>query len=145
MLFRSRMKYKVLTVGRILPFLMAIIGLLGLIEIKHFQAGTFRWANVNIVGGYSYASTVLLSIGIFLIAQTKNLRNSMIELIGRNTLGIYFLHFILLDFLANRYYHYLDPNNLFAMNTLKTIIVTLMCLIITLVLKKIPGVKEIVR
>ena len=64
--------------------------------IKKYYAGTFEWAGVYVKNGYGRLSTVFVAFGIYFGAALylKKLKMPVVSLLGRSTLGIYYLHYI---------------------------------------------------
>lgn len=139
-----RKKQIFLTFNNLL-FLFIIIGLVGLVSIKYIDTGSFLWSGIYLTNGYQWISTIFLSIGIFLTFKkisNFSILNEIGKLLGSNTLGIYYIHYLLLPFIQNGFIFLFGLS--FFSNCLKTVIVILPCLIISLLLKKIPIVKNLV-
>lgn len=124
------------------PAVLALAGTAGLMIIKYVQSGSFRWKGVYINDGYTFVSTVVLAVGLYLLVQI-NLnfpRKLFIDFIGKNTMGIYYIHYLLLG--ACLPLLEINPDVFsFFVNVLKTIVVVLISLLITCIIKKIPVVK----
>lgn len=79
-----------------------VIGLMGLMFIKYRETGLLIWGDTYLSFGYVRLSTALIAIGLYgvcesLFSDRENLASKIIgEYIGQNTLGIYYLHYILL-------------------------------------------------
>ena len=130
-----------------IPICLVTIGFLGLLLDKYMQDGTLLFVNRSLLdGGYYRLSTMCLAVGLYLMFFKYSIKmnsfNCFIsKIIGQNTLGIYYLHFIILAMIAPYLYMY----NSFIINVLKTIVVTLVCCLITMIMKKIPFLRELVR
>ena len=94
--------------------------------------------------GYDTIMTLLICISIFLLTYSienkLNKISNIIQLIGENTLGIYFLHRFVGSILIP-YYIKLNFNTSLLLNLLFGFATMFISLIITLILKKIPVVK----
>lgn len=131
---------------RIYPAAAFFIGTLGLMLIKKYYAGTFEWAGVYVKNGYGRLSTVFVAFGIYFgsALYLKKLKMPVVSLLGRSTLGIYYLHYMLLSVIS---YFEIVPVQYYSLlaNVAKTIVVTAVCLCISLLLKKIPVLKNLVE
>ena len=115
------------------------LGLLGLILIRYSSTHTFTWDGKYLTNGYNYISTLVLSISIFAFFQTIDLKtNKGINVISQNTLGIFYIHVIILNLIGNCF----KTSGIFY-NFLKTIIVLLISTVLCYVMKKIKWIKEI--
>lgn len=130
---------------RLLSIFIMVLGTIGLLLVKKNHTGTFEWNDTYLHNGYKWSSTVLLSVGIFICLQGINIKrktvNKIFSAIGANTIGIYYLHILVLSFISNVKIMHRG----FAVNSLKTIMVSIICYVIAIVLKKIPVVKKIVQ
>lgn len=131
---------------RIYPAAAFFIGTLGLMLIKKYYAGTFEWAGVYVKNGYGRLSTVFVAFGIYFgsALYLKKFKMPVVSLLGRSTLGIYYLHYMLLSVIS---YFEIVPVQYYSLlaNVAKTIVVTAVCLCISLLLKKIPVLKNLVE
>jgi len=96
--------------------------------------------------GYDSAMILIASIAVFILCAKINVRNEFVkkyvQLIGANTLGIYFIHKIIFAWLLP--YHHFIPNDLL-FNIIYTAFILLISLCISLLLKKIPFVRKLVE
>lgn len=123
----------------IISLIGIIIGLIGLIILRYSYTNTFTWDGTYLTNGYNNISTCILAISVFVFFQTIDLKgNKIINLISQNTLGIFYMHFIILT-LVKKYFENIGV----IYNFLKTIIVLLISLIICVIMKKIKIIKEI--
>lgn len=125
---------------------MFFIGTSGLILLKYFQTGTVQWGGQYLSNGYSWISTGLVSIAVyvfFLIRRRKNLLDKGLQYLGRNTMGIYYIHYPLCNIFLKLWNYYQRPYSVFY-NILKTIIVVIICVLIVEIAKKIPIIKSLV-
>ena len=130
------------------PILTIIIGTLGLVFVKHYETGTFTWNNTYLTNGYSRLMTAVLSLGLYLLIQNlpvKKVGRFLAKWFGTNTMGIYYLHMPLLVFFQVNLGPYFEEYYSFGANILKTFVALLICTGITLVLKRIPGLKVLVE
>lgn len=133
-------------IRKVIPALIFLCGIAGMLLIKYHQAKTFRWQGFFTENGYSFISTVLLSVGLYLVAQIYLSRGKMpiLELTGKCTLGIYYIHYIMLwvvlelGIVDPRYY------SIFT-NIIKTVVITAICVGVTVVVRKIPVLKHTVQ
>ncbi len=122
-------------------------GVMGLMLIKYWQAGSFRWEGIYLDDGYSWISTILIAIGLYLLIQNYlgRIRMRWLECIGKNTMGIYYLHYILLAFLSTTvFWAGLAVYGSLLLNLIKAVVITVICLFVTIGLKHIPLIKRLV-
>lgn len=126
---------------------MIIIGLSGLMLDKYMQTKSVCWMNIYLEDGYQRGFTVIMATGIFLKIKNMDLtrcEKKLGKIVGRNTLGIYYMHYPIL-FILN---HIIDKINLakysFGVQIVKTTVALLICTCLTTIMKKIPGLKQIV-
>lgn len=131
---------------RLIPLGMIVVGTGGLVLVKYLQTGTVRWNGVYLENGYCWVSTALLSVGIYLAIQncTVPSRFTLLETIGKHTMGIYYMHYAMLAFLSYRYFQYFSAYKSVLLNTGKTVVIIAVCVWITMGLKKVPGLKMLV-
>lgn len=132
-------------VNNIMPFGILLFGLLMLILEKYIETGCFRWNNIYISYGYNRISTVIMSVGLFMIFQYcfyKSRKNIFGTYIGQATMGIYFIHYILLEVLEKIVYPHITEFS-FLNNLVKTIVVIIISSFITFIIRKIPIVRKI--
>lgn len=131
---------------RIIPVLLLLLGTAGLLLIKYHQAKTFYWQGIYIKNGYSFISTAVLSVGMYLGAQLYLSFGKMpiLELLGKCTLGIYYMHYILLTVILH--FEIVNPQSYSLLtNIIKMLAVTAICVAVTFVVKKIPILKHTVQ
>ena len=129
------------------PLLLIFIGLSGLIVVKFYQTKSLAWKGIYISSGYSHIMTTVLSLGMYLIFVCFDFKrlNRFLGIIGRNTMGVYYMHYILLAVCNIFLYPSLHNYYSFSLNCLKTLLVTGICVIMTELIRKIPYVKELVQ
>lgn len=102
----------------------------------------------NVWNGYGTVMTLLASISIFILSYVvKNKFNKVsgiIQLIGENTLGIYFIHRMVGSALKP-YYITLNFSTSILSNLIFGFIVMIISFIITLLLKRIPIIKSLFK
>ena len=92
--------------------------------------------------------TSVISVGMFLLFmwhdwEWRHVNHFLATYIGRHTMGIYYMHYILLAVCSAFIYPMIRTHYSFAMNVIKTVIVTAFCVMIIMLLKKIPWVKNL--
>lgn len=132
----------------LLPIAMIAVGTFGLMVVKHAVVGNFTWASTYLPQGYHWTSTIILSLGVYLLVSMNDIPGTKpVQYIGTLTMGIYYIHYITLIladyFLFGRIERVLTFG--YGLNTIKTVIWIALCMGITLGLKKIPVVKRLVE
>ncbi len=131
-----------------LPAVMVVAGTAGLVFVKYCATGSVTWDGEYITNGYSRLMTVILSVGMFLFFQNcpvGKVGRFIARQIGTRTMGIYYLHWLLLALAKDEFSQYIIEYYSFGLNILKTIIAVVICALITAALKKIPVVGELVK
>ena len=102
----------------------------------------------NLYYGYFSIGTMVMSGCMFLLVYDITSKDSkyeirnIIRVVSDNTLGIYYIHCLLLGAVSYYIYPYIQVGCILT-NVLKAIIVVIICLGITLILKHIPMVGRI--
>lgn len=125
---------------------MAVLGLAGMLVVRYLQLGTFAWAGALMIAPYEWSSTLVMSFGIFGLLRRLGERKGLHWIgqhIGRNSMGIYYLHYPCLIFLMHFVYPHLQPA--LWMNFAKAVVVTAVCVLLVKGCKKIPVVRELMR
>ena len=133
---------------KLIPPLLFITGLAGLVFIKYCDTGLISWGGYYITAGYSRLSTVLMSFGLYLILQNWKMRKPehiLAKYVGTTTMGIYYIHVLLLVCFKNYFHTYYQVYGSLGLNVLKTVFAVIICAIITIFFKKIPLVKNLVK
>lgn len=99
--------------------------------------------------GYSTVFTLGAVLSLFVLSLGAEGRGpawlrGLLRLVGENTLGIFFLH-VLLGGTLSSWYRSLPGCQLLPVNLLYAALLTLCCLGLSLLLKKIPGVRRILN
>lgn len=130
---------------RIISFIVMIIGIVGLVFIKKCQSGTLEWRYIWLVNGYNYISTIIMSVGLFIFLQGIQFKfkfiNKIFTIIGKNTMGIFYLHVLVLEFRSK--INFVHKGSL--VNGLKSLAIVIICVCISGILKKIPLIKKLVE
>ena len=132
-------------------FLIFILGTLILL-LEWYLLSKSANANVdNVFWSYSAVSGIIVSVPVFLMVSRLNENfieknkkiQSFINTIGSNTLGIYYMHWILgFTLLDQFWYKYVNSYGIIQ-NFLKALIVTILLSYLTKLLKKIPIIKKL--
>lgn len=133
--------------AKIIGALLIVIGACGLMLIKFFYTGTFRWNGIYLTNGYSWISTMFMAMGVFMFfkeIKEHKIVKYLNDWIGRQTMGIYYLHFPLLAWIwwkieANFQYYSLISN------CIKTLLILVVCILVTRLVKKVPLINELVK
>ena len=133
--------------NRIMPLVIFVVGLILLVLVKYSDTGTFSWNWIYLNEGYSRISTLIMSLGLYLCFDFYCSSKESIfgKVVGQSTMGIYYMHYIILA-VCNKYlYPSIDVEYItVTANILKTIVITFVCVILTIIIKKIPVLKKMV-
>lgn len=131
--------------------LCLVIGLMGLVIIKYRETGLLIWGDTYLSFGYVRLSTALVTIGLYgicesLFSDRENLASKIIgEYIGQNTLGIYYLHYILLAvFSWTSGWMWLQSHYFLGMNLIKAVVVVCICYVVVGLVSRAPLIRKIV-
>lgn len=146
-------EYKKILLSKIkcwILFPVIIIGTFCVMFIKYAEIGTFSWSGIYLSNGYSHISVMICAIAIWLAFcgyadKHRSLHHFLGKYIGQYTMGIYYLHYILLAVLSATLYPLLKDSYSFGTNCIKTLLVTLICVILTKIIRKIPGLRILVK
>lgn len=133
--------------NRIIPPLMFVAGLILLVLIKYSETGTFSWNWIYLNEGYSRVSTLIMSLGLYLCFDfyCSSKEGVFGKVVGQSTMGIYYMHYIMLVACNKYLYSYIGIEYYSVMaNIIKTIVITFVCVILTMIIKKIPVLKKMV-
>lgn len=133
---------------KVILFPLICAGTMGLVLVKYIDSGLLIWGGVYLSEGYSHMMTSVISVGMFLLFmwhdwEWRHVNHFLATYIGRHTMGIYYMHYILLAVCSAFIYPMIQTHYSFAMNVIKTVIVTAFCVMIIMLLKKIPWVKNL--
>lgn len=134
--------------GRVvIPILLILVGIVGLLLVKFEAVGTFRWDGIYFENGYNRFSTLILAVGMYFLSlcidHLKYL-NKILGYIGKETMGIFYLHFPVLALYWTYWNEQMTSYYSLVLNLVKTVIVVIICIAITKILKKIPIVRQLV-
>lgn len=134
---------------KVVLFPIICIGTMGLVLVKYVDSGLFVWGGVYLSEGYSHMMTAVISVGMFFLfmcheQEWQHVNCFLATYIGQHTMGIYYMHYILLAVCSTFIYPMIQNYYSFAMNVIKTMIVTTVCMAIVILLKRIPWVKNLV-
>ena len=122
---------------------------MGLMFIKYRETGLLIWGDTYLSFGYVRLSTALIAIGLYgvcesLFSDRENLASKIIgEYIGQNTLGIYYLHYILLAvFSWTTCFSWLQFNYFIGMNLIKTFAVAFVCYVVVGLVSRVPLIRK---
>lgn len=127
------------------PSLLVIVGLCGLLLVKRYLTGSFFWLGIYLDDGYNRLFTMIFAIGGYLLLQNmKDFRVNRViaKYVGRETLGIYYLHMLIMEILWKYYGAKVGVHYSLGVNLLKTGIVIVVCVLISRFMKKIPVMKK---
>ena len=142
-LIRARMKSTV-------PLILSGIGLFSLVMVKFADTGSFVWGGKYVKDGYYQLATVLLACGVYYVCinfLSNGIVSKILALFGKNSLGIFYIHYIILSVCNTFIWPLLYGHGYysFGLNCLKTFVISIISLVITLFLRKIPCVKWAVK
>ena len=130
-----------------IPVACILAGVLGLTGIKYVECGTWRWMGQYLNNGYSRIAVVVLAIGMYVLIMNWKIHplgHWMAKYLGTSTQGIYYMHYLILGsatiILGESYMKYAS----LGANVIKTAVVALICMVLTLFLKKIPVIRHLV-
>ena len=96
--------------------------------------------------GYDTIFTLINVVAIFIISlhyKSCGWVGNFISIVGKNSLGIYFFHWIIGNILQP-FYVELECSTMFLTNIFYAFVILLCSLLLTMILKKIPGMKYLV-
>lgn len=134
----------------VLLIITAVLSTIGLLLVKYLDTGLLVWGGIYLPGGYSHLMVASLSISLWmLLVRYGDCLGERVDFftrnIGKNTMGIYYLHYILLAVLGNKIYPKITEHYSFGLNCLKTILIASVCAALTFVFRKIPLIGELVK
>lgn len=127
-----------------------VFGTIGLMLIKYVDAGTVTWNNTYLLSGYSHVFTSIIAISMVLFfieyeEQMTKINHILAKYIGQYTMGIYYLHYAILTVCAAYLYPVLTEAYSLGLNLIKMIVVAAVSIVITVCLRKIPGIRNLVQ
>lgn len=132
---------------KFIPYICIAVGIIGLAAAKYAIFQTIRWDGIYIDMGYSRISTIILAYGFWNLFYEKE--NFVVKFLarffGKYTMGIFYMHYIVLFVLSIGLYQYLWDYSSIGLNLLKTIVVASLCAVATKVISYIPVLKQLVK
>ncbi len=132
---------------KIMPYVCIIVGVLGLAIVKYALHKTFKWEGIYVSLGYSRLSTIILAYGFWNIFLEKD--NAVVRFFarcfGKYTMGIFYMHFIVLYVCDIVVYKYCWDYASVGLNVLKAIVVASLCVVATKIASYIPVLKQLVK
>lgn len=126
---------------------MLLVGVVGLMVVRYLEMRTWLWEERYLPYAYQWFSTVLLSVGLFIVVRNFNENGALRWIgthIGKNTMGIFYFHWPLLFLIwYGSTFWYSLPQKLWV-HFAKTIIVVLVASGLTTICKKAPILKKLV-
>ncbi len=131
-----------------LSLLMVLSGVAGLMVIKFLQSGTFRWQNIHLASGYYWISTVVAASGMFFFAchipfDSVRLLRRFSEIVGRSTLGIFYLHMPLIYILTPRLFARAAAWNGWVVNLLESLLIVALSCGVVGVGRRLPVIRRL--
>lgn len=131
---------------RLLPWIGIAIGVGIYMTAKYLEYGTWRWEGIYMTDGYARIGVLFMAFGMYLAVMMLPVKGSgkwIASCIGTNTQGIYYMHYLMLAmlelYLGEAYMRYAS----FGMNVVKTVVTALVCMAISMLIKKIPVVRHL--
>ena len=129
---------------RIILFIIFIASWVLMIWTKSLVDGTWNWNGTLYAYGYQRIPTLLASASLFItlydIRLNKNIIRKFFKTISSYTLGIYYLHWIILPFITP-----LFVTNGLLQNTAKTLIAIGFSCFIIFILSYVPVIRKLVK
>lgn len=133
--------------NRVRLSLIFVVGLVILIFTRYAQNDSFRWDGVYLENGYNRIGTIIMAFALFALIcyyEQPKWIEKISGLIGKNTLGIYYWHYLLLMLLSRYTYHYLESYRSVMLNIVKVFVLLIVSNLLTEIMKKFPGLRKIV-
>lgn len=132
---------------KIIPAGLVIIGTVGLLFVKKIETGSFCWSGIYLQDGYNRFFTVVMSVGFYLIFMHLNVKKVggvIAKYVGKETMGIYYIHFLLAYFFTEKIVYKIGIPYSFLFNCVRALVITMICVGIVQIMKRIPLLKRIV-
>lgn len=133
---------------RLTPLLLIALGTLGLTWVRVFEIGGPEWRWTYLDNGYNRFSTCLLALGLYLLClqlESWPLWNRVLGYVGQRTMGIFYLHVLLLGLMSALWKDALEPYYSVPANCIKTVVVLGISLVLTNLLRRVPLVRQLVQ
>lgn len=134
-----------------LKFVCLILCVLGLIWDfieKYLQCNSIIWTGVSFLNGYLKIGTLLMCIGIFIIFSQINFTDgcvyTIVSFFSKRTLDIYYIHMFFAAIALEQIYPLIHKENII-INSIRSIILILISIIIGSVIRQIPLLKNILN
>lgn len=129
--------------------LMVLVGAGAMVTVKAVGTGSFFWNGIYISEGYNRITTLIMAVCCYLFFAefADSLKKPMHFIgtcVGQYTMGVYYMHFIILSICNEHLFYRFTAYYSFGLNVLKTLLITCICVLLTLVLKKIPVIRKLV-
>lgn len=115
---------------------------------KYIQCNSITWTGVSFLNGYLKIGTLLMCIGIFVLFSqttfTNKYANKIIAFFSKRTLDIYYIHMFFAAIALEHIYPLIHKENVF-INSLRSIILIMIAVIIGSIIRKIPLLKNILN
>ncbi|WP_333662589.1 acyltransferase [Chishuiella changwenlii] len=134
---RNKRKFTIIAIFALPIFTFCLSLYTIIVSLRSKQMWDVVW------NGYSNIFTLLNVISLYIISisfKSNNYFGKFIRIVSDNSLGIYFIHVIVGDFLM-LYYDNLEYSNIFFINIIFAFIILLISLLLTVILSKTPVVK----
>ncbi len=130
-----------------IPWIFTAAGIFLLMFVKYIENGIWTWGGIYIENGYGRIAVVLLAAGLYasaLLTRENRVTLWVAAWIGTNTQGIYYMHYIALAMFSAHYAYLYESVMSFTANVIKTIVTLLICVIVSVMIKKIPLLRYLV-
>lgn len=146
--YRDKIEDKISGKKRLVYPVCVVCGVIGLMFIKYRDFGSWAWEGKYEMYQYVHVATLILTIGmygVFASGLFRPIEHLLARLFGRNTLGIYYMHYIVLAvFSWSVVYQTCMEHYFVGMNMVKAVLVALLCAGVTMLMKKIPLIRKVV-
>lgn len=146
--YRDKIGDKISGKMRLLYPVFVVCGVLMLMFIKYKDFGSWAWEGRYEMQQYAHAATLILTVGMygtFASGLFRPIEHLLARIFGRNTLGIYYMHYIVLAvFSWSVLYQTCMEHYFVGMNMVKAILVALLCAGMTMLMKRIPIIRKVV-
>lgn len=127
---------------------IAIVSFILLVILQRYQAVTENKAFI-VDNGYSNLLVLLLAVSILILLLGINATdcklNEIVSIFGANTLGVYYLHYIIIVVFQKIIGNYINGTLPLVVNIACAFSLYCICLIATIIMKKIPIIGEMFK
>ena len=120
---------------------------MSLVFTIYVESGTIGWIGTSLSYGYKQVGTCIRAFAVFALIcfyEHPKCVDKIGGIFGSNTLGIYYFHYLMFIFISHYLYSYLEPYRSILLNIIKTVVIMIMANFITIIVKKISVLKEMV-